>query len=88
MGFMRSNGGALFNWRLLQLPVRLVDYVIVHELTHLIEPHHGPTSGARRPFHADWRERREELRRKAQMYFGAGQDDAVTVQKILKTGLS
>jgi len=30
-----------FNWRLLQLPVRLADYVIVHELVHLQEPHHG-----------------------------------------------
>ncbi len=32
----------IFNWRLLQLPVRLADYVIVHELVHLREPHHGP----------------------------------------------
>jgi predicted metal-dependent hydrolase len=31
-----------FNWRLLQLPVRLIDYVIIHELVHLHEPHHSP----------------------------------------------
>jgi hypothetical protein len=31
-----------FNWRLLQLPVRLIDYIIIHELVHLQEPHHGP----------------------------------------------
>jgi len=31
-----------FNWRLLQLPVRLIDYIIVHELVHLEEPHHSP----------------------------------------------
>jgi predicted metal-dependent hydrolase len=32
----------LFNWRLLQLPVRLIDYIIVHELVHLREPRHSP----------------------------------------------
>jgi predicted metal-dependent hydrolase len=31
-----------FNWRLLQLPVRLIDYVIIHELVHLQDPHHSP----------------------------------------------
>ena len=30
-----------FNWRLLQLPVRLIDYVIVHEPVHIQEPHHS-----------------------------------------------
>lgn len=30
-----------FNWRTLQLPIRLIDYVIVHELVHLVEPHHN-----------------------------------------------
>lgn len=36
-----GKGGVLrFNWRLLQLPARLVDYVIVHELAHLIERNH------------------------------------------------
>jgi predicted metal-dependent hydrolase len=66
-GSCGRSGGALFNWRLLQLPVRLVDYVIVHELTHLIEPHHGPTFWrALDRSLPDWRDRREELRMKAQ----------------------
>ncbi len=52
-----------FNWRLLQMSIRLVDYVIVHELAHLLEPHHIPTF-----WHVldrvmpDWKERTEELR--------------------------
>jgi predicted metal-dependent hydrolase len=41
-GSCGKNGVLLFNWRLLQLPVRLIDYIIVHELVHLQEPHHGP----------------------------------------------
>jgi predicted metal-dependent hydrolase len=40
-GSCTKSGNLLFNWRLLQLPVRLVDYVIVHELTHLGIPNHG-----------------------------------------------
>ena len=63
-----GRGGAIFfDWRLLQLPVRLADYVIVHELTHLVEPHHGPAfwSALDRAL-PDWRERKEELSVKAQ----------------------
>ncbi len=31
-----------FNWRLIMLPGEIVDYVVVHELTHLLEPGHTP----------------------------------------------
>lgn len=41
-GSCGKNGVLLFNWRLLQLPVRLIDYIIVHELVHLQEPRHSP----------------------------------------------
>ena len=44
-GSCGRNGVLLFNWKVLQLPVRLVDYVIVHELVHLREGHHGPAFG-------------------------------------------
>jgi predicted metal-dependent hydrolase len=57
----------LFNWKLLQLPVRLADYVIVHELIHLVEPNHG--SGFWRALEGampDWRERKEALDLRAQ----------------------
>lgn len=66
-GSCSRSGVVLLNWRLLQLPVRLADYVIVHELTHLIEPHHRPAFW-RALDHAlpDWRDRKEELRTKAQ----------------------
>lgn len=61
-GSCAKSGAVYFNWRLLQLPARLIDYVIVHELAHLREPHHAPefwrlVDGAL----PDWRRRRDEL---------------------------
>ena len=41
-GACGKNGVLFFNWRLLQLPAHLIDYIIVHELVHLQEPHHSP----------------------------------------------
>lgn len=32
-----------FHWRTVCLPVRIIEYVVVHELVHLVEPHHGLT---------------------------------------------
>ncbi|MGD0165903.1 MAG: SprT family zinc-dependent metalloprotease [Gaiellaceae bacterium] len=29
-----------FHWRTMQLPPRIIDYIIVHELVHVIEPRH------------------------------------------------
>ena len=64
-GSCGKNGVLFFNWRLLQLPVRLVDYVIAHELVHLREHNHTPEFwrilGRVIP---DWKERKEELSRK------------------------
>ena len=34
-------GNLNFNWRTICLPPRIVEYVVVHELVHLREPHHG-----------------------------------------------
>jgi hypothetical protein len=39
-GSCGKNGAIYFNWRLLQLPVRLIDYIVVHEMAHLIEHNH------------------------------------------------
>lgn len=56
----------LINWKVLQLPVRLADYVITHELAHLVEHHHRPEFWALLDrAMPDWEERKEELRSKA-----------------------
>lgn len=60
------------HWATLQLPPVLVEYVLVHELAHLREPHHGPTFWellAR--VMPDYEERKRDLaRRGAALWFG------------------
>jgi len=69
-----------FNWKVLQLPVRLVDYIIMHELVHLVEGHHGPefwrTLGRAMP---DWQKRKDAIAGKAKDYlvFGLRVEQAV-----------
>lgn len=62
-----------FNWKILQLPVRLVDYVILHELIHLQERHHGPAfwSALERAL-PDWRRSKDALAAKAKDYLVFG----------------
>lgn len=40
-GSCGRNGVIYFNWKLLQLPLRVADYVIAHELANLLQRHHG-----------------------------------------------
>ena len=74
-GSCGKNGVLFFNWRLLQLPIRLIDYIIVHELMHLQEPHHSrefwqaldralPT----------WRQLKDALRRDSVRFLVFGMD--------------
>jgi predicted metal-dependent hydrolase len=41
-GSCARTGRLSFHWRTVMLPPGIVEYVVVHELSHLIEPHHGP----------------------------------------------
>ena len=41
-GSMSSGHRMLLNQRLIQAPVCSIDYVITHELCHVVEPSHGP----------------------------------------------
>lgn len=39
-GSCSANGVVRFNWRVIQVPARLVDYVVAHEVLHLRHPGH------------------------------------------------
>lgn len=41
-GSCGKNANLNFHWRTILLPPRLIEYIVVHELTHLHEPHHTP----------------------------------------------
>lgn len=68
-GSCGKNRQIYFHWKLLRLPVHLIDYVVVHELAHLIEPNHGANFWAclDRAL-PDWQERRAELERPAVLF--------------------
>ncbi len=72
-GSCGKNGVVFFNWKVLQLPVRLVDYIIMHELVHLVEGHHGSAFwkalGRAMP---DWQKRKDALADKAKDYLVFG----------------
>jgi predicted metal-dependent hydrolase len=62
-GSCDAHGTLRIHWRIIQAPVRLIDYVLAHELVHLRIPKHGPAFwrelGRLMP---DYEERRTRLR--------------------------
>jgi predicted metal-dependent hydrolase len=68
-GTCHPDGRVHLNWRLIQAPAVLIDYVVVHELAHLREPNHSPrfwnwVAGVL----PDYKERRLSLRRDCHRY--------------------
>lgn len=41
-GSCTPRDNVILNWRLIKAPMFVIDYVVVHELAHLIEPNHSP----------------------------------------------
>lgn len=57
-----SRGAMSFNWRLLLAPERILDYVVHHEVCHLLIPDHSPRFWALvESVRASWRQERRWL---------------------------
>jgi len=41
-GSCHADGRVLYNWKIIMAPNRIVDYVVVHELCHLVHHNHSP----------------------------------------------
>jgi predicted metal-dependent hydrolase len=62
-GSASAKGALNFNWRLVLAPPPVLDYVVVHELCHLLELNHSPRFWARvAAVLPDFRERQAWLR--------------------------
>ncbi|HYC11671.1 MAG TPA: YgjP-like metallopeptidase domain-containing protein [Nitrososphaerales archaeon] len=61
-GYCTRNGRLSFSWQLVALPERLREYVVFHELTHLLEFSHSPAFKRRlSSVCPDFRQREREL---------------------------
>jgi predicted metal-dependent hydrolase len=61
-GSCAKDGTLRFNWRLVMLEPAIVDYVVVHEIAHLVRPHHRPSFWAEvERLIPDYRARRKRL---------------------------
>ena len=70
-GSCSKSGIIRFNWKVIMAPISIMDYVIVHELCHLIHPHHSPQFWRRvQSVIPDYRRKRDLLKTKSlQMNF-------------------
>jgi len=57
-----GSGRICLNLELVKKPVQCLEYIIIHELAHLLERGHGPRfAGLLDKYCPDWKQRRKEL---------------------------
>ncbi len=62
-GSCSTKGDISYNWRIILAPHSIVDYVVVHELCHLLELNHSSKYWKHVEYHVpDWRECKEWLK--------------------------
>jgi predicted metal-dependent hydrolase len=68
-GSTDRRGHLYFHWRVAMLPFRMIEYVVAHELTHLIEPQHSDAFWMRlERLITDYEERRRWLEEEGALY--------------------
>ncbi len=69
-GSCSSKGDISFNWRILMAPSSIIDYVIVHELCHLIHHDHSPRYWRTvKSFYPNYKEKAEWLKHNSRTLF-------------------
>ena len=67
-GSCSNTGVVTYNWRIIKAPRHIVEYVIIHELCHLIELNHSPRYWMNvEKFIPRWKERRDWLKSNANL---------------------
>jgi predicted metal-dependent hydrolase len=63
-GSCSRKGIIRFNWKIIMVPISIMDYVIVHELCHLIYPHHSSEFWQKvQSIISDYKKRRDWLKK-------------------------
>lgn len=62
-GSCSSKGDISYNWKIILAPHHIVDYVVIHELCHMLEHNHSPQYWRHvERYVPDWKERRDWLK--------------------------